>query len=79
MKVTVIPVVLVALRSVTEGFIQGLEDLEKRGHVETIQTTALLRLTRILRVLEIYGDCHSEANEKPSAKAGKKKTLKREK
>ena len=28
---------------------QGLEDLEIRGQVETIQTTALMRSTRILR------------------------------
>ena len=29
--------------------IKGLEDLENRGRVETIQTTALLRTARILR------------------------------
>ena len=38
--------------TVTKGLVQGLEDLEIRGRVETIQTTALLRLDRILgRVL----------------------------
>ena len=37
--------------------VQRLEDLEKTGRVETIQTTALLRSTRILRrVLETWGD-----------------------
>ena len=40
MKVTVIPVVIGVLGTVTKGLQQGLEDLEKRGRVETIQTTA---------------------------------------
>ena len=51
MKVTFIPIG--GLRTVTKGLIKGLEDLEIRGRVETIQTTALLRSARILRrVLE---------------------------
>ena len=37
-KVTVIPMVISALGTVTKGLIQGLEDLEIRGRVETIQT-----------------------------------------
>ncbi len=53
MKVTIIPIIICALGTVTKGLIKGLEDLEIRGRVETIQTTALLRLARILRrVLE---------------------------
>ncbi len=41
---------------VTKGLVLGLDDLEIRGRVETIQTTALLRSARILRrVLEICG------------------------
>ncbi len=53
MKVTFIPIVIDALGTVTEGFIQRLEDLEIGGRVETIETTALLRSARILRrVLE---------------------------
>ena len=53
MKVTFIPIVIGALGIVTEGLIKGLEDLEIRGRVETIQTTALLRSVRIpRRVLE---------------------------
>ena len=39
MKVTVIPIG--ALGSVSKELPQGLEDLEMRGRVETIQTTAL--------------------------------------
>ena len=35
---TVIPIVIGALGAVTKGLIQGLEDLEKIGRVETIQT-----------------------------------------
>ena len=57
MKVTVIPIVNVALGTVTKGLVQGLEVLEIRGRVETIQTTALLRSARILRrIQEAWGD-----------------------
>ena len=53
MKVTIIPIVIGAFGTVTKG----LEDLEVGGGVETIQTSALLRTARILRlVLETYGD-----------------------
>ena len=49
MKMTAIPNVIGALCTVTKGLEKGLEDLEIRGRVETIQTTALLKSTRILR------------------------------
>ena len=53
MKVTVIPIVSGALGTVTKRLVQGLEHLEIRGRVETIQTTALSLATKILRrVLE---------------------------
>ena len=53
MKVTITPILIGALGTVTKGLIQGLENLEIKGRVETIQTTVLLRSTRILRrVLE---------------------------
>ena len=53
MKVTIIPIVISGLSTVTKGLVQGLEDLEITGRVETIQITALLRSARILkRVLE---------------------------
>ena len=53
MKVTFIPIVIGAFGTVTKGLVQGLADSEIKGQVETIQTIALLRLTRILiRVLE---------------------------
>ena len=52
MKVTVIPIVISALGTVTKGLVKGLEDLEIRGRVGTIQTTALLRSTRILRSVQ---------------------------
>ena len=46
-----------ALGTVTRRLVQGLEDLEIRGRGETIQTTALLRSTKILRrLLETWGD-----------------------
>ena len=57
MKVTILPIVIGALRTITKGLLKGLEDLEVGGRVETIQTTALLRTARILRrVLETWGD-----------------------
>ena len=53
MKETVIPIIIGALGTVTKRWVQGLKILEIRGQVETIQTTTLLKLARILRrVLE---------------------------
>ena len=53
MQVTIIPIVIGAFGTVTEGLLKELEDLEVDGRMETIQTTALLRTARILRrVLE---------------------------
>ena len=53
MKVTIVPIVIGALGTITKGLLKGLEDLEVGGRVETIPTTALLRMARILRrVLE---------------------------
>ena len=49
MKVMGIPILIGALGKVTKGSIQGLEELEIRRRVETIQTTTLSRLARILR------------------------------
>ena len=57
MKMTVIPIVMGARHTVTKWLVQGVEDLEIRGRVQTIQTTALLISARILRrVLETWGD-----------------------
>ena len=53
MKVTIVPIVIGALGTITKGLLKGLKDLEVGGRVETFQTTALLRTARILRrVLE---------------------------
>ena len=49
MKWTIIPIVIGAFGIVTKGLLKGLEDLEVGGRVETIQTTTLLRMARILR------------------------------
>ena len=43
MMVTIIPIVICAFGTVTKGLLKGLEDLEVRGRVESIKTTALLR------------------------------------
>ena len=53
MKVMMISVVVGALGTIPKGLVNGKEDLEIRGLLDNIQTTALLRSARILRrVLE---------------------------
>ena len=66
---TIIPIVIGAFGTVTKGLLKGLEDLEVGGRVETIQTTALLRMARILRrVWRLEETCyHSNSSERPSA------------
>ena len=57
MKVTIVPTVIGAFGTITKGLLKGLEVLKVGGQVETIQMTALLRTTRILRrVLETWRD-----------------------
>ena len=57
MKVIIIPIMIDAFGTVTKELLKGLEDLEIRGRVETIQTTRLLRMAWILRrVLETWRD-----------------------
>ena len=57
MKVTIIPIVIGVFGTVTNGWFKGLEDLEVGVRVETIQKTALLKTSRVLRrVLETWED-----------------------
>ena len=49
MQVTIIPIVIGAFGTVTKGLLKGLEYLEVGWQEETIQTTALLGMARILR------------------------------
>ena len=57
MNVTIIPIVIGALRAVSKRLVQVLKDLEKTGRVETVHTTGLLRSVRKLRrVLETLED-----------------------
>ena len=49
MKLKVIPIVIGALGTVPKGLERGLENLEIRGRIETIQTIALLKSARIPR------------------------------
>ena len=57
MKVTIVPIVIGALGTITKGLLKGLEYLEVGGRVEIIQKTALLRTARILRrVLNTWED-----------------------
>ena len=57
MKVTIVPIVIGALGTVTKELLKGQEDLKVGERVKIIQTTAWLRTARILRrVLETWGD-----------------------
>ena len=51
MKATIIPIVIGVFGTVTKGLLKGLEDLEVGRRVETIQTRALSRTARILRIV----------------------------
>ena len=56
-RVTVIPIVIGALGTVTKELVKGLEDMEIKGQVDNIQSRALLKSAIILRrVLETWGD-----------------------
>ena len=52
MKVTIVPIVIGALGTITKELLKGLEDLEVGERIETIQTTALLITARILRLVQ---------------------------
>ena len=57
LKITVVPIVIGTLAWVTKELIQGLEDLEIRTRVDTIQTKTFMRSATIRRrVLETWGD-----------------------
>ena len=49
MKITIVPIGFGTFGTVTKGLLKGLKDLEAGGRVETIPTTALLGMARILR------------------------------
>ena len=49
MRVAVIPITIGAVEIVSKDLKRGLEELEIRGWIETIQTTALLKSARILK------------------------------
>ena len=56
-EMTIVPIVMAALGTITKGLLKGLQDLEVGGWVETIQMTALMRTARILRrILETWRD-----------------------
>ena len=51
---SIVPIVIGAFGTVTEGLLKGLEGLEAGGRVENTQTTVFLMTARILRrVLKI--------------------------
>ena len=57
LKMTVMPIIVGALRTVPNRLEKRLAKMEIRGKIENIQTIALLRSARILRrVLETWGD-----------------------
>ena len=76
MKVTIIPIVCVALGTVTKGLVQWLEDLEIRGWVKAIHYWN--RPEYWEESWRPEETCwHSNASEKPSANAGVKISHKR--
>ena len=77
MKVTIKPIVIGDLGTVTKGLLKGLEDFEIRGRAETIQTTALLKSASILSRRLEETRCHSNSSERPSAYDGEKNSQKR--
>ena len=69
----IIQIVIGLLGTVTKGLIKGLEDLEIRERVETIQIIALLRSIIILRrVPETWEHWLSNSVERPSTDAERK-------
>ena len=63
---TIVPIVIGALGTITKGLLKGLEDLEVGGRVETIQVTEAW--DESWRLEETC--CYSDTSEKPSANAG---------
>ena len=55
MKVTVIPIVVGALETVSKNLGKKLREFEIRGRIETILATAVFKSARIIGVLEIFG------------------------
>ena len=68
------PIVIGALVTVTIGLVQGLEDLETRGQVKTIQTTALLSQPEYCEESWKLEEtcCRSNSSGRPSTNAGVK-------
>ena len=71
MKVIIIPIVIGAFGTVTEGLLKGLKDLEVDGRVTTIQTTALLKTSEYWEESRRLEEtcCHAISSEWPSAYA----------
>ena len=71
MNMTIIPIVIGAFGTVTKGLLKSLKDLEVGNRVETIQTTALLKMVRLLEESRRSEEtcCHSISSEIPSAYA----------
>ena len=71
MKLTEIPLVIGALKTIPKSMEKELKDLKIRGQKVNIQTTASLTSARIQRrILEIC--CQSNSNNRLSANAGEK-------
>ena len=58
MKLTMIPIVIGTLATVTKVFVQRQENLDIREHEETIQTIALLKSAKTLR--KVMETCRNE-------------------
>ena len=74
MKMTIMPILISAICTVTKELSKGLEDLKIRGGVGTIQTTTLLRTARILRSVP-YTPGGLLSRERPSTETNVKNSL----
>ena len=75
MKVTVMPIIVGVLATVTKGLVQGLDDLEILGRVESIQNCCIIEIGQNTK--KSPGDLRRLtvtplSNGKPSANAGRK-------
>ena len=73
MGMTVIPIVVVALGTVQKGVEKRLQEIEIRGRIKTIQTTAVLKSARIVKFWRPEETCcHFDSSERPPANAREK-------
>ena len=64
MKITIVPIVIVALGTITKGLLKGLEDLEDGGRIETIQNDSIAENSQNPETRPEETWSHSDSSEK---------------